>query len=114
VNLTAKVKAEVIKAFNAIHSLNVLHCDIRAENILVGMDDKVWIVDFEFSEIVTGDVSPDDDEAKKYAEYGIEYLEKNPEYRISQENYAVLDLLSTIQKRSGVNGSHRNGSKAVS
>ena len=37
-----------------IHSLQVIYGDVRAENILIGKDNKsVWIVDFEFSEILT-------------------------------------------------------------
>jgi RIO-like serine/threonine protein kinase len=113
-NLTANVKGQVIKAFDAIHSFNVIHGDVRAENILVGRDDKVWIVDFEFSEIVNGD-SGNDEDAEKYAEYGIDYLERNAEYRIAGENKAVRYLLSTIHDGPDPNGSHRNGSsKTVS
>jgi RIO-like serine/threonine protein kinase len=112
-NLTSKAKGEVIKAFEAIHSFNVIHGDVRAENVLVGKDDKVWIVDFEFSEIVNGD-SGNDEDTEKHAEWGIDYPERNTEYRISQENTAVRYLLSTLQKGSEVNGSHRNGSKQVS
>jgi RIO-like serine/threonine protein kinase len=40
-----------MKSFEAIHGLNVLHGDIRPENILVGTDGAVWIIDFEFSYI---------------------------------------------------------------
>lgn len=52
-NLTAKVQRKIIKAFEAIHSLNVIHGDVHAENILVTEDGQtVWIVDFEFADII--------------------------------------------------------------
>jgi RIO-like serine/threonine protein kinase len=52
--LTAKVKKEILKAFKAIHALGVVHGDVRADNILVGKDESVWIIDFEFAAIVEG------------------------------------------------------------
>ena len=43
-------------AFEAIHSLNVLHGDIRAENILVSSDGmRVYVIDFEWGTIVDKD-----------------------------------------------------------
>jgi serine/threonine protein kinase len=52
-NLKPKVETEILQAFNAIHSLGVLHGDVRPDNILVAEDgDAVWIVDFEFAEII--------------------------------------------------------------
>ena len=38
-----------MEAFDAIHALGVLHCDVRTQNILIGKNDQVWIIDFEFS-----------------------------------------------------------------
>jgi RIO-like serine/threonine protein kinase len=52
--LTDDVEREIIDAFHAIHGSGVVHGDVRADNILVSEDGKVWIVDFEFAEIVTG------------------------------------------------------------
>jgi serine/threonine protein kinase len=52
-NLTARTEAQIIKAFSAIHSLGVIHGDIREENILISENgDAAWIIDFEFTEIV--------------------------------------------------------------
>ena len=51
--MTPRVESEILKAFDAIHSLNVIHGDVRAENILVAEDgNTAWIVDFEFAEII--------------------------------------------------------------
>jgi tRNA A-37 threonylcarbamoyl transferase component Bud32 len=51
--LTDETENEILKAFAAMHSLGVVHGDIRADNILVAKGgDSVWIVDFEFAEIV--------------------------------------------------------------
>jgi RIO-like serine/threonine protein kinase len=52
--LTDAVERGIIDAFHAIHGLGVVHGDVRADNIVVREDGKVWIVDFEFAEIVTG------------------------------------------------------------
>lgn len=71
----------------------MIHGDVRAENILIGKDGKsVWIVDFEFSEILTGDTNT------------------GSESKICRENRAVSYILSEIKHVSEMNGSHRNGS----
>jgi serine/threonine protein kinase len=50
--LTPHVEDEILKAMDAIHSLGVIHNDIRAANILIGEDRKsVWMVDFESARI---------------------------------------------------------------
>ena len=55
--MTDETESEILKAFAAIHSLGVIHGDIRADNILVAKGGKsAWIVDFEFAEIVAGDM----------------------------------------------------------
>ena len=70
---------------------------MRAENILLGKDGKsVWIVDFEFSEILTEDAKAE------------------IQSKISRENEAISYLLSTIKNVSEANGSDRNGSLAAS
>jgi len=52
-NINAKVEAAVLEAFNAIHSLGVIHGDVRNENILVAEGgSRVWIIDFERSSIL--------------------------------------------------------------
>ena len=50
-NLTPKTEEKILRAFDEIHYLGVLHGDVRPENILVGRDGGVWIIDFEFSQI---------------------------------------------------------------
>jgi RIO-like serine/threonine protein kinase len=50
-NLTQKVESDIISAFEAIHALGVYHGDISVRNILVAEDGKVWVVDFEVSEV---------------------------------------------------------------
>ena len=32
---------------DAIHSLGMIHGDVRLENILIGKDGNVWFIDFE-------------------------------------------------------------------
>jgi len=52
-NLTATAENNIIKGFESIHALGVIHGDIRAENILVSKGgNAAWIVDFEFSALV--------------------------------------------------------------
>lgn len=41
-----------MQAFEAIHGLHVVHSDIRADNVLVADDGRVWVVDFEFARII--------------------------------------------------------------
>ena len=40
------VEREVFAAYNDLHKRDVLHCDIRKENILVLEDESVCIIDF--------------------------------------------------------------------
>ena len=65
-----------MEAFEAIHSLNVVHGDVRPENILVAEDNSVWIVDFEFAQI----------------------LEGNSEERKSVEMDAVREMLRNLER----------------
>lgn len=48
-NLTLKREKLILRAFDAVHALEVLHCDVKLPNILIGKNDQVWIIDFEFS-----------------------------------------------------------------
>ena len=77
--MTAKAESEILKAFDLIHSLDVVHGDIRAENILIADDGcKVWIVDFEFAEIIERD--------------------DGRELQISLENQAVKEVLKEFKR----------------
>ena len=85
--MTPALELEIFKAYDKIHALGVIHGDVRVENILVDRTRKaVWIVDFEFSEVVTGNV--------------------DAQSRIDGENHGVKYLLSEIKR--GVKD-HRNG-----
>jgi 3-deoxy-D-manno-octulosonic acid kinase len=48
-NLSPEVERRVISTFEQIHEKGVWHGDVRKENILIGSDGKVWIIDFELS-----------------------------------------------------------------
>jgi tRNA A-37 threonylcarbamoyl transferase component Bud32 len=76
--------------YDAIHSLDVIHGDVRAENILIHKDGKtVWIVDFEFSESISEDIDMDS--------------------KIGEENQVVRHLLLKIKQKSESNGHYSNG-----
>jgi len=45
--LNPKVEDNIVAAFSAIHRLDVIHGDVRKENILVLEDESVRIIDFE-------------------------------------------------------------------
>src|SRR5579859_8069912 len=52
-NLTAKAEIKILKAFDAIHGLSIVHGNIWTANILIAKEgNAVWIIDFEFAEIV--------------------------------------------------------------
>ena len=85
-NLTTKAEHEILKAFDLIHSLGVIHGDIRAENILIA-DEAAWIIDFELAEIME-----EGDEQK--------------ESKISEESAAVRELLNEFNRHSDL----KNGS----
>lgn len=77
------MEKEVITAFKEIHSLKVVHGDIRPANILVAEDgNKVWIIDFEDARILV-----DGDEER--------------ESEISNERGVVLEMLRDIKKCPG-------------
>jgi tRNA A-37 threonylcarbamoyl transferase component Bud32 len=78
--LTEKIERKIYKAFDAIHSHDVVHGDIRSANILVDEERKlVWIVDFEFATILM-DGSEDKD------------------VRILRENMEIQRVLREIKK----------------
>jgi serine/threonine protein kinase len=91
--LTDKAESKIFEAFDAIHSLGIVHSDIRPENILVAEDgNSAWIVDFEFTEIIAEG-----------------FHEKHP--KITQETGAVKDLLTKITSPRRSYGVCRNGSE---
>jgi len=53
-NLSEKVANKVQQAFAEIHKLDVIHGDVRAANILVAEDESIWILDFEYAQVVFG------------------------------------------------------------
>ena len=53
-NLSEKVANKVENAFAEIHKLDVIHGDVRAANILVAEDESIWILDFEYAQVVSG------------------------------------------------------------
>jgi RIO-like serine/threonine protein kinase len=81
-NLTLRVENEILKAFEAIHSLGVVHGDIRTHNILVADGgNEIWIVDFECAEII------EDGNAEK-------------ESKTSEEMQFVKELLEELKQPS--------------
>jgi len=47
------VEKEIFAAFEMIHSLNVIHSDVRTANIMIAENrNKVWIIDFDYGEII--------------------------------------------------------------
>lgn len=57
-----RISQTVLTAFHEIHSRGIHHRDIRSENILIGADSSVVIVDFEASQMKVDDQEPLDAE----------------------------------------------------
>jgi tRNA A-37 threonylcarbamoyl transferase component Bud32 len=75
----------------------VIHGDVRAENVLVGKDGKsVWLVDFEFSSILS---------IVESADYR--------RYTVSLEKEEVSKLLSKFKAVCEATRTHANGSGAI-
>jgi serine/threonine protein kinase len=91
--LTAQIESDVIKAVDAIHSLGVIHGDIRAANILVENNGAIWIVDFELADIfpVVGGY-----EGEYEGENG-ECEKEDWNARVIEENRELKELLIRIK-----------------
>jgi len=48
------IMLEVCHALRAAHALGVIHRDLKPANVILGKDDKVTVVDFGMSKIITG------------------------------------------------------------
>ena len=91
--MTARAESEILEAFNSIHSLGVIHGDVRADNILVSNHGNgAWIIDFEFAEIIS-----DMDDAKHS--------------KLSQEMKDVNTLLEGIKNHHNPRRPCGNGSE---
>ena len=86
---------EILAAFEMIHSLNVIHGDVRTANILVAENsNKVWIIDFDYGEIIEdcGD----------------------RELLISAEMEAVREILRAVRKGAASSGCFPPGGSDIS
>jgi RIO-like serine/threonine protein kinase len=54
-HLTDNVERNLFAAYRALHKRQVLHGDIRKENILVSEDESVYIIDFDNASIMSED-----------------------------------------------------------
>jgi len=80
------MEKQVLATFKEIHTLNVVHGNVRPANILVAEDgNKVWIIDFEDGQIIA-----DGDEER--------------ESKVSDEMEAVREMLRDIKKGPSPNG----------
>ena len=81
--MTPEVEREILKAFTAIHSLNVVHGDIRTDNILIADGGTAaFVIDFEYAEIID-----EWSDAKNL--------------KISQETQFIKELLDGLKRSSG-------------
>lgn len=46
----------ILKAINYLESINIRHLDIKAENIIIGKDQKIKLIDFGHSEYITSNI----------------------------------------------------------
>jgi RIO-like serine/threonine protein kinase len=100
------VESEIYKAFEAIHVLGVIHGDVRAANILVGKDESVWIIDFEFASIKEGN---EIDAAAASESSNVAYLLKE----VKRESSGVgKNGMKDIYLGNGVNGIGVKGENA--
>ena len=54
-NISAKIFSKIIRSVKVMHDNRVVHCDIKPENIIVGNDFNIRLIDFGFSEILGKD-----------------------------------------------------------
>ena len=53
--ISAKIFTKILKSVKILHDNRIVHCDIKPENIIVGNDFSVKLIDFGFSEILGKD-----------------------------------------------------------
>lgn len=101
--------SQIVKGISACHALNIVHRDLKAENILVDVDGRVCIVDFELANYERREglstfcgswfyMSPEMCEGKRYSGKGVDiwclgvllYLLIQGEYPFNDENDSRL------------------------
>ena len=53
--ISAKIFSKLIRSVKVMHDNRVVHCDIKPENVIVGNDFSIKLIDFGFSEILGKD-----------------------------------------------------------
>ena len=94
------MEENVKEAAKSIHELNVVHGDLTGRNILVDKEQKVWIIDFEYSSI-TDDQSAKNSEMRSLG-YELEKI-KHGDDVIGRDNKAGVE--NDTQKHSAAEGS---------
>lgn len=98
------IAKQVVSAMAELHGCNIIHRDIKPDNIIINGSGHVWLIDYDIARIWRGDIRKDTESRGTFGYAPIEQFGMLPT-DFKTDIYAFGVTLSELLVRSGIKGS---------